>query len=292
MLVQPKIAVLLAAYNGIDWIDEQIDSILKQKGLSVTIFISVDLSQDGTELIVDSIAAKNNKVISLPYGQRFGSAGKNFFRLFRDVDFNAFDYIALSDQDDIWLDTKISRAVSLISTKHVDVVSSDAIAFWEDGKQEVIKKSYNQVEYDHFFEAAGPGCTYVFSHNVACSIKCFLKNFPQVERLVTLHDWFFYAYCRHNRYKWYIDDKPLILYRQHSNNVVGANNNFKAYVKRWKMISNKWYVNQVKIIIHLIAPDLERELLSRKFLLLHLFKLRRRPRDCFAFAALLLLGKF
>ncbi len=43
-----KIAVLLAAYNGMEWIEEQIASILSQKGVSIKIFISVDLSSDRT----------------------------------------------------------------------------------------------------------------------------------------------------------------------------------------------------------------------------------------------------
>ena len=43
-----KIAVLLASYNGVKYIKEQVDSILNQKEVDVTIFISDDLSTDGT----------------------------------------------------------------------------------------------------------------------------------------------------------------------------------------------------------------------------------------------------
>ena len=43
-----KVAVLLAAHNGLEYIEKQILSIKKQKDVFVKIFISVDKSADGT----------------------------------------------------------------------------------------------------------------------------------------------------------------------------------------------------------------------------------------------------
>jgi rhamnosyltransferase len=45
----PTFAVCLAAFNGTRWLSEQMDSILNQQGVLVTVFVSVDLSSDGTE---------------------------------------------------------------------------------------------------------------------------------------------------------------------------------------------------------------------------------------------------
>lgn len=50
--VFPKVAVLLAAYNGMAWIEAQLDSILKQANVCVSVFISVDTSSDGTGSVV------------------------------------------------------------------------------------------------------------------------------------------------------------------------------------------------------------------------------------------------
>lgn len=82
----PKIAVLLAAYNGMQWIEEQVASILGQQAVDVTIHISVDLSDDGTEEWCEELAAANGRVILLARAGRFGGAARNFFRLIRDVD--------------------------------------------------------------------------------------------------------------------------------------------------------------------------------------------------------------
>ncbi|MBO98493.1 MAG: glycosyl transferase, partial [Flavobacteriales bacterium] len=44
----PRVAVLLAAWNGMQWIEQQVESILKQKGVQADIYINVDISDDGT----------------------------------------------------------------------------------------------------------------------------------------------------------------------------------------------------------------------------------------------------
>ena len=49
MQAKPRVAILLAAYNGITWLPEQLDSILGQRNVEVSVFASVDLSTDGTE---------------------------------------------------------------------------------------------------------------------------------------------------------------------------------------------------------------------------------------------------
>ncbi len=89
---KPYVAVLLAAYNGMCWIEAQLSSILAQQGVNVCVFISVDPSSDETLAWCHKYARKDNRVVVLADdGERFGGAAKNFFRLIRDVDFRGFD---------------------------------------------------------------------------------------------------------------------------------------------------------------------------------------------------------
>ncbi|MGJ7781546.1 hypothetical protein [Escherichia coli] len=53
-----RIAILLAAYNGARWLEEQISSILQQTNVEVTIYVSIDLSNDETYLLVSKLALK------------------------------------------------------------------------------------------------------------------------------------------------------------------------------------------------------------------------------------------
>ena len=56
----------MATHNGIQWLGEQIESILNQINVNVTIFISDDNSYDGTFDYLSALAKKNRHVILLP----------------------------------------------------------------------------------------------------------------------------------------------------------------------------------------------------------------------------------
>lgn len=289
----PKVAVLLAAYNGMKWIEEQIDSILKQQGVVITLFVSVDRSTDGTEECIQLLQNRHANVVMLPYGERFGGAGPNFFRLIRDVDFTKFDYIALSDQDDIWLDNKLYRATSVLSENKFDVYSSDVIAFWPNGRELLIKKSYPQRKFDHFFESPGPGCTYVLNLKSATYLKeNVIYAGDDVDRFATNHDCFIYALLRQKGFYWHIDNEPLMLYRQHANNQVGTNTGYAAYKKRLALVRSHWYKNQVKSMLFFTSDYDVDKFTSYHFLLFNYNNLRRRPRDRYALLLMLFLNIF
>lgn len=251
----PRVAVLLAAYNGAAYIEEQLKSIFEQLDVFVTVFISVDSSSDGTEKLVDDFASRDARVRVLPHGSVFGGAAKNFYRLIRDVDISAFDYISFADQDDIWNETKLAVAVELIQATNSDAYSSDVMAFWEDGRKRLIAKSQQQVEFDFLFEAAGPGCTYVFTNKFMRSLKSRMLVCWNELQNVSLHDWFCYAYARANGYKWVIESKPSMLYRQHARNQVGVNRGFKAYKHRLNQVLDGWWLRQSLLIAGLVTVE-------------------------------------
>jgi rhamnosyltransferase len=288
-----SVAVLLAAHNGMEWIQEQVMSILSQKNASITIFISVDLSNDKTYELCQDLASQNININLLPYGKKFGGAAKNFFRLMRDIDLSRFDYIAFSDQDDIWGDRKLCHAIKTIKKDDLDGYSSDVFAFWSNGREMLLKKSFPQKKFDYYFESAGPGCTYVLKQQTAQKFKKFLiKNWSKVN-LVEFHDWMVYAYCRSQGMKWKIDSKPLMLYRQHDFNQVGVNFGLKAYWRRFLRIREKWYFNEVKKISNLLNRTCnEYSLLRKSFLIKNFWNLRRRPRDAIVLLFLIIFQIF
>lgn len=241
----PKISVLLAAYNGEKFIEEQVKSIINQIGVHVDIFISLDRSTDSSLNIIKDLCDKHENVHLLNYGERFGNAGKNFYHLIKSIDFSQYDFVAFSDQDDIWFPEKLLTATEKIRIFSYDAYSSDVIAFWpENNKKLTIKKSFPQKKMDYIFEAAGPGCTYVLTINTASSFKDFIQENPEKTELIQLHDWYIYAYCRARKLNWHIDNIPKMLYRQHSANLVGANNGFKAIKKRISAILDNTWIKQ------------------------------------------------
>ena len=296
-----KIAVLLASYNGVKYIKEQIDSILNQKEVDVTIFISDDLSTDKTIEYLQDIYKDFKNIVYLPSGLKFGGAGKNFFRLIKDVDFSSFDFISFVDQDDIWYEDKLIRAIKTIEDKQLDAYSSNILAFWEDSKEMIINKSSLQARYDYLFEAAGPGCTYVLKKDLAISLQNFIcDNWEDVNK-VELHDWFIYAFARENNYKWHIDEKPSMRYRQHTSNQVGANDGLKAKLKRLKKVFSSWYREEIIKIIKVLRLEnkykfskyiLNKSYINNLLLLKYSFEFRRNKKEKLFLSLLILLGVF
>lgn len=253
MIKQNKIAILLAAYNGKQYIQEQIGSILNQKDVAVTIFISIDPSTDGTRELLEATYCTNPYVAILNDVGKFGGAAKNFFRLIRDVDFTPYDFIAFADQDDIWYQDKLSRAIQKLNETKSDGYSSNVLAFWEDGREKLIVKSQPQCQYDYLFEAAGPGCTYVMTQSLAKKIQQCAIDQKEAMNYVWYHDWFCYAFARANGYTWVIDEKPSMRYRQHSDNEVGANYGWKAFLHRFQKVLYGGALEQAKDIAFLIG---------------------------------------
>lgn len=252
----PKVAVLLAAYNGEKYIQEQIESIVKQVDVDVYIYISIDASTDRTLEICQQLQKIYKNIFIINEGkERFGSAGKNFYYLIKNVDFEEFDFISFSDQDDIWLENKLFKGCEKLITENKDCYSSNVTAFWGNGKTKLIKKSFPQKKYDHFFEAAGPGCTYIIKKKTANEMKFFIiNNFEKLSN-IELHDWLIYSWARCNQKKWIIDDFSSMSYRQHSNNQVGANSGFKSALKRFTLIISGSWINQIKKIYNITKKE-------------------------------------
>lgn len=249
----PQVAVLLACHNGKEWLKKQIDSILSQTDVFVKIFISDDGSLDGSYKFLQKLTALDRRIILLPKSEPSGSAGKNFFRLIREVNIDSFDYVGFSDQDDIWVNEKLITQINLLTIHHADAVSSNVIAFWSNGKERLIIKSQPQKSFDYLFESAGPGCTFLLRPWVLKKVRLQLVSEQSQARHVYCHDWLVYAIARSYGAHWIISAKPLLKYRQHQKNVFGANIGIIAKFKRLNLIRKGWYRNEAAKISQVAA---------------------------------------
>lgn len=135
-LVAPSVLVMMATYNGSKYLREQIDSVLGQVNVDVTLRICDDQSPDNTFEICQEYAAMDSRVIATKNEKNLG-VGWNFMQMVFDDESLGYDYYAFCDQDDIWLPDKLSRAVSQLSAKAKDepaLYFSDVTDF--DGQNE------------------------------------------------------------------------------------------------------------------------------------------------------------
>jgi rhamnosyltransferase len=237
------------------YIEEQLISILSQIDVEVQVFISVDTSSDGTEDFLENWARIEPRLRMLPFGQHFGGAGPNFYRLLQEVDLSGFDYLSFADQDDIWHPEKLWRAHSLMTAQNAVGYSSNFTAFWPSGEARVVNKAWPQRTWDFLFESAGPGCTYVLNSSVALPLQQLLRNAGKKALRVDYHDWLTYAFARSHNYPWVIDNWSSMQYRQHAHNQIGVNAGWHSFWLRVRKILIGYGFEQSLLIADLVQAS-------------------------------------
>ena len=290
---KPKFAIFLAAKDGMPWLSPQIESIERQNNINYKLFINLDKSKDNSIFFLNKKIKKNKNIRLFISKNRIGSPAKNFFWMIKNINFKKFDYLAFSDQDDIWLKNKLIYAHKAIIKNNAQGYSSNLITFEEGKKKYYLKKDYVQKKFDYLFESVGAGCTFVLTKKSATIFKNFLvKNWKKIND-INNHDWFIYSFYRFNNLRWFCDKKYTIYYRQHKKNFLGANINFYSYIKRIKLIFNGWYSSEIKKIYRILVGVNKNNKLIDVYCNFEVIKnineTRRRLRDRFVLLVLLIL---
>lgn len=290
----PRILVLLATHNGVRWLPEQLDSILAQEAVEVRVVVLDDESTDGTwEWLVEQ-AAHDARIEVLPRQGASGSSVANFCRLIQQAQPAEGELISFADQDDVWAPRKLARHAFVLRERGVDGVSSNVTSFTEKGKRSLIRKNFPQRRFDYLFESPGPGSTFLITPKLLALTAHVIESEPAA-RDVEFHDSLIYAIARGAGLSWHIDDESSVDYRQHGNNVMGANVGARSAMSRLQLIREHWLRNHAialtKVALSVAGDDEVPEL--RRILSLLTSRgarprlalarmsplLRRRPRD-------------
>jgi rhamnosyltransferase len=283
------------------WLPEQVESILAQVGVEVRLIVSDDGSTDGTLAWLH--AWDDARIHVMEQGAPSGSAARNFYRLITEGELGDADYVALADQDDVWVRDKLARHVALQADTETVAVSSNVISFDERGREHLIRKDFPQRRFDYLLESPGPGSTFLMTRRLVDAARELLEQEPLAHR-VEYHDWLLYALARGSGWRWHIDAVPSVRYRQHASNAMGANVGARSAVSRLRLIRDRWHRSQALLLSDLLVgldspdPDLVelRRLLAgtgwrdRLALARRSSDLRRRPRDRALIALLVIAG--
>jgi rhamnosyltransferase len=253
-MARPRVLVLLTAYNGSRFIQEQIQSILAQEGVQLRVAVRDDGSSDETRAVITRSSARDSRIrISHTSGGRSGSAAQNLFTLIRENAAREFDYVAFSDQDDLWHHDKIVRACWRLKRDHAVGYSSATIAAWADGRERILRQVPLPTPSDFLFEGAGQGCTFVLRADFYSRVRSFVSRQPQLTATLHYHDWAVYALARAWGLAWSFDSTPSMRYRQHETNDTGARRSFTGITRRIALLQNGWYRTQISGIADLCA---------------------------------------
>jgi len=233
-----------------------------------------------------------------------GSAAANFYRLLQLVPADR-DFYAFCDQDDIWVETKLHSHVRLSQKLGVDGVSSNVTSFTATGERSLVKKDFPQRRFDYLLESPGPGSTFLMSNRLIALARDYL-NSPEAAEPPQYHDWLLYVLARAHGWNWHIDSVSTVDYRQHDANVMGANVGARSAVTRLSLVREQWHRGQARLLARIALsvaddsrrPELElmsqlverRNIRARWALARRASQLRRRPRDQWIIALLIVSG--
>ncbi|HAF99149.1 glycosyltransferase family 2 protein [Paenibacillus lactis] len=221
-----KVQVLLSAYNGEDYIAEQIKSILRQSYPHISILVRDDGSSDRTREQLQPFIESHPDRIQQIKGSNIGVV-PSFFELVMHSDPQA-DYYCFCDQDDVWLDHKIERAVNMLDSQ------SDNIPAMVFTATKLVDKELHSLGtwpkapskqpsfYNALIQNIAVGATITINR---AARDLFVNRYRVDPSRIIMHDWWFYLLVSAFGNVIY-DQSPSMLYRQHGNNVVGGSNSF------------------------------------------------------------------
>ena len=223
------ISILIPIYNGIEFIDESINSVINQTFNNWELLIGINGHPPNSEIYkiakTYETKFKDRKIRVFDfYNIKGKSATLNKLKTFC-----SYDYIAILDVDDIWRPNKLQIQVPFL--KHFDVIGSNCIWF---GDSPGIIPRIPVGDISRFdFTSVNP---------IINSSSIIRKQFCHWdENMIGLNDYDMWLRIRQLKRKFYNCPEVLVLHRIHSDSFYNAKGNHKlvkGLLKKYNPMSN------------------------------------------------------
>ena len=238
--------IILATYNGEKYLGEFLDSLIHQSHQDWLLFISDDGSADATVSIINNYCARDARII-LVNSERQGGVVQNFAKC---LTYSFSPYIMFADQDDVWLPKKIELLLNKIICIESSFTNHQPILVFSDltlvnHNLDIISESFykhnhlnplNNIQYKFlYWRSTVFGCSVIFN-------KSLNEIVGEIDERVMMHDHIFAFAASLFGTVAYLD-KPTVLYRQHSTNLIGGVNRNILY----KIGKIKFYLDSLVI---------------------------------------------
>lgn len=221
-----RVCVLMATYNGEEYILEMLESIKNQTYHEFICYIHDDGSTDSTCAIIDDFCKKNGNFVRVK-SQATGGAKNNFLYMLKEIG-SKFKYCMFCDQDDVWLPDKIKRSVEAIKVLENGDFSKPALVYCDmkvvDADLKEIAPSF--IKYNALYtekitldriimKGYAAGCSMILNNTLA------MASIVEDTRDIIMHDWWVMLVAVAVG-KVVCLNETLALYRQHGTNTLGA----------------------------------------------------------------------
>ncbi len=252
----PEVSVALCTYNGEHYLREQLDSILKQDYLHISEIVCIDdNSSDNTWSILNEYAKQYNQFRIYRNETNEGYI-KNFQKA---LSLTTKKYIAISDQDDVWYPTKISKLIEAIGDSLMVYSDNEYI----DGKGRCLEKRFSDfINLQKTTSCLNFALFNAISGHTMMIDRDLLNIALPFSPDVPYDFWLGFHAAQFGEIQ-YVDE-PLVGYRQHQNNALGAigHSSEKGDSEFSRMKKSQ---TRVEIFSKIIAPHLinERKVLEK-----------------------------
>jgi glycosyltransferase involved in cell wall biosynthesis len=245
----PRVAVLLSTYNGADFIEAQLESLVAQEAVSLEVFARDDGSTDATPRILAKYASVWPALAEPLGGANLGPA-LSFLELLRRSP-DGFDYYAFCDQDDVWAPGKLARASRLLNENAVGrpaLYCSRVFCVDRDLRPLGPAPLSNDGRFEHIlFENIAYGNTAVLNSAARDLVR---SAMPGAD--VIMHDWWC-ALVVSAFGEIICDDWSSVWYRQHHKNTIGAADNYLSEI--WRLMKLFWRAPRLFWPVHAQAAE-------------------------------------
>ncbi|MFZ2531858.1 MAG: glycosyltransferase family 2 protein [Streptococcus suis] len=263
-----KVNILMSTYNGQQFLAEQISSIQEQSYTDWTLFIRDDGSSDNTKEILKDFEHQDSR-IHLIDSDKSDNLGviKSFHKL---VNHDRADYYFFSDQDDVWLPNKLELSLKEAQNYLADLplmVYMDLKVVNQD--LEIMTESMVKSQSHHANTELVQELTENTVTGGVAMINHALAEMWQETDDILMHDWYLALLASAFGNLVFID-QPGELYRQHSDNVLGArtlSKRFKKWIRPhilfavyWDLIKNSQ--KQARHLLQMPLSQSNRELIE------------------------------
>ena len=234
-IIPKLVSIALATYNGERFLSQQLDTLLSQTYKNIEIIACDDNSTDNTWLILQEYAEKN-KLIKIFRNE--GNLGfiKNFERA---VKLCEGDFIAISDQDDLWQPEKIEKLTNAIN--NYSLIYSDS-AFIDANNAFSGEKMGDTYSFVEGFDGRNFTLTNCVSGHASMFRRDLVPYILPFPACVDYDWWAAFVATTQNGLKYF--DECLVSYRQHAESVTDNSGLSKDTTK-----NTKQYKENIKLKI-------------------------------------------